>query len=85
VAAVLNITPETTARVLVELRLTEEQAALAKSEAIARTNAERVNELCRSSPSDVIRMELKCIRCDPVDPLNTELAKWADSPLAPPK
>jgi PAS domain S-box-containing protein len=42
VAAVLNITPETTARVLVELRLTEEQAALAKSEAIARTNAERV-------------------------------------------
>jgi len=42
VAAVLNITPETTARVLVELRLAEEQAALAKSEAIARTNAERV-------------------------------------------
>jgi PAS domain S-box-containing protein len=42
VAAVLNITPETTARVLVERRLAEEQAALARSEAIARTNAERV-------------------------------------------
>jgi PAS domain S-box-containing protein len=42
VAAVLNITPETTARVLVERRLAEEQAALAKSEASARTNAERV-------------------------------------------
>lgn len=42
VAAVLNITPETTARVLVERRLAEEQAALAKSEAHARANAERV-------------------------------------------
>ncbi|MET0970533.1 MAG: ATP-binding protein [Tardiphaga sp.] len=42
VAAVLNITPETTARVLVEQRLAEEQAALASSEATARTNAERV-------------------------------------------
>jgi PAS domain S-box-containing protein len=42
VAAILNITPETTARVLVERRLAEEQAALAKSEAHARTNAERV-------------------------------------------
>jgi hypothetical protein len=31
------------------------------------------------------RTELTCIRCDPVDPLKTELAKWADSPLAPPK
>jgi PAS domain S-box-containing protein len=42
VAAILNITPETTARVLVERRLVEEQAALAKSEASARANAERV-------------------------------------------
>jgi signal transduction histidine kinase/ActR/RegA family two-component response regulator len=42
VAAILNITPETTARVLVERRLAEEQAALARSEATARTNAERV-------------------------------------------
>ena len=42
VAAVLNITPETTARVLVERRLAEEQAALARSEASARANAERV-------------------------------------------
>jgi signal transduction histidine kinase/ActR/RegA family two-component response regulator len=42
VAAVLNITPETTGRVLVERRLAEEQAALAKSEALARLNVERV-------------------------------------------
>jgi signal transduction histidine kinase len=42
VAAVLNITPETTGRVLVERRLSEEQAALAKSEAHARLNAERI-------------------------------------------
>src|ERR1700744_1836295 len=42
VAAVLNITPETTARVLVERRLAEEQTALARSEARARTNVERV-------------------------------------------
>jgi hypothetical protein len=31
------------------------------------------------------RTELKCIRCDPVDPMQTDLAKWADSPLANPK
>lgn len=42
VAAVLNITPETTARVLVERRLSMEQAALAASEAHARLNVERV-------------------------------------------
>jgi hypothetical protein len=28
------------------------------------------------------REELKCIRCDPADPMKTDLAKWADSPLA---
>jgi signal transduction histidine kinase/PAS domain-containing protein/ActR/RegA family two-component response regulator len=42
VAAVLNITPETTSRVLVERRLAKEQAALANSEAHARLNVERV-------------------------------------------
>jgi PAS domain S-box-containing protein len=42
VAAILNITPETTARVVVERHLAEEQAALAKSEAHARLNVERV-------------------------------------------
>jgi PAS domain S-box-containing protein len=42
VAAILNITPETTARVLIERRLATEQAALAESEASARANAERV-------------------------------------------
>jgi len=42
VAAVLNITPETTDRVLVQRRLVEEQDALARSEALARLNGERV-------------------------------------------
>ena len=42
VAAVLNITPETTARILVERRLAKEQTALAASEAHARLNVERV-------------------------------------------
>ncbi|MGJ7579848.1 ATP-binding protein [Variovorax sp. RHLX14] len=42
VAAVLNITPETTDRVLLGRRLKKEQAALAASEAAARVNAQRV-------------------------------------------
>ncbi len=42
IAAILNITPETTARILVERKLAEEQAALAASEANARLNVERV-------------------------------------------
>jgi hypothetical protein len=37
----------------------------------------------RTVPAQVNgRTELKCIRCDAVDPLQTDLAKWADSPLA---
>jgi signal transduction histidine kinase/ActR/RegA family two-component response regulator len=42
VSAVLNITPETTARVRIERALAEEQAALARSQARERANAERV-------------------------------------------
>ena len=42
VAAVLNITPETTDRVLLGRRLAEEQAALALSEAAAKVDAQRV-------------------------------------------
>jgi hypothetical protein len=30
------------------------------------------------------RTELVCIWCDKVDPMQTEAAKWADSPLAQP-
>jgi hypothetical protein len=30
------------------------------------------------------RTELKCLWCDKVDPMETETAKWADSPLATP-
>jgi hypothetical protein len=30
------------------------------------------------------RTELKCVWCDDIDPLKTEAAKWADSPLASP-
>jgi phage FluMu protein Com len=30
------------------------------------------------------RTELRCLRCDKVDPMKTDAAKWADSPLATP-
>ena len=30
------------------------------------------------------RTELRCLKCDEVDPLKTDAAKWADSPLARP-
>lgn len=30
------------------------------------------------------RTELRCLQCDKVDPLRTDAAKWADSPLASP-
>jgi hypothetical protein len=30
------------------------------------------------------RTELKCLKCDEVDPMKTDAAKWADSALAPP-
>lgn len=30
------------------------------------------------------RTELRCLNCDQVDPMKTDAAKWADSPLAPP-
>jgi hypothetical protein len=28
------------------------------------------------------RSEFRCLKCDEVDPIKTELAKWAESPLA---
>jgi hypothetical protein len=28
------------------------------------------------------RTEFKCLECDKVDPLETDAAKWAESPLA---
>jgi hypothetical protein len=31
-------------------------------------------------------IELSCLKCDGIDPMKTDAAKWADSPLArPPK
>jgi tRNA(Ile2) C34 agmatinyltransferase TiaS len=30
------------------------------------------------------RTGLRCLQCDEIDPLTTDAAKWADSPLAPP-
>jgi hypothetical protein len=30
------------------------------------------------------RTELRCLECDRLDPLKTDAAKWADSPLARP-
>jgi phage FluMu protein Com len=28
--------------------------------------------------------ELRCLKCDKVDPMKTDAVKWADSPLASP-
>jgi phage FluMu protein Com len=30
------------------------------------------------------RTELRCLKCDHVDPMKTEAVKWAESPLAEP-
>jgi tRNA(Ile2) C34 agmatinyltransferase TiaS len=30
------------------------------------------------------RTELRCLECDELDPLQTDAAKWAQCPLAPP-
>jgi phage FluMu protein Com len=30
------------------------------------------------------RTELRCLKCDPADPLKTDAVKWDESPLAPP-
>jgi len=30
------------------------------------------------------RTEFQCLQCDKVDPLKTDAAKWAESPLAQP-
>jgi phage FluMu protein Com len=30
------------------------------------------------------KTELRCLKCEQVDPMKTEAAKWADSPLAGP-
>jgi len=30
------------------------------------------------------RTELRCVKCDQVDPMKTDAAKWADSSLAGP-
>jgi PAS domain S-box-containing protein len=55
VAAILNITPETTARVLLERRLVEEQAALAMSEAQFRTFAQAMpNQSWTAQPDGML-------------------------------
>jgi phage FluMu protein Com len=30
------------------------------------------------------RTELRCLKCDRIDPMKTDAAKWAESPLAGP-
>ena len=31
------------------------------------------------------RTELRCLKCDKVDPMKIDLAKWVASPLSPPR
>jgi hypothetical protein len=35
-----------------------------------------------AKPTFDVQKEFQCIWCDKVDPMKTDLAKWADSPLA---
>jgi PAS domain S-box-containing protein len=68
VAAVLNITPETTARVVLERRLTEEQKALAMSEA-------RLRELNETLEAQV---EARSAERDRLWNLSQDMLAWAD-------
>src|SRR5467141_3856593 len=48
-----------------------------------RNSTYRPVQICESG-SRTGRTELKCLKCDEVDPMKTDAAKWADSALAPP-
>jgi phage FluMu protein Com len=40
------------------------------------------NKRMKTVLGDNGRTEFKCLRCDDVDPLQTDAARWAESPLA---
>jgi phage FluMu protein Com len=48
------------------------------------TRCPKCNRRLVVEANDDGRTELRCLRCDEVDPLKTDAAKWAESSLAQP-
>jgi phage FluMu protein Com len=44
----------------------------------------KCNKLLMAMTDRTGRTELRCLKCDQVDPMKTHAAKWAASPLAGP-
>jgi phage FluMu protein Com len=44
----------------------------------------KCNRLLMAMTDRTGRTELRCLKCDQIDPMKTQAAKWADSPLAGP-
>jgi phage FluMu protein Com len=42
------------------------------------------NKLLMAMTDRTGRTELRCLKCDQIDPMKTDAAKWANSPLARP-
>lgn len=48
------------------------------------TRCPKCNKRLIAEADDAGRTELRCLKCDVVDPLKTEAAKWVESSLAQP-
>lgn len=46
------------------------------------TRCQRCNTRMKAVAAEDGRTDLKCLKCDKVDPLHTDAVKWADGPLA---
>jgi phage FluMu protein Com len=44
----------------------------------------KCNKLLMAMTDRTGRTELRCLKCDQIDPMKTHAARWADSPLAGP-
>jgi phage FluMu protein Com len=44
----------------------------------------KCNKLLMAMTDRTGRTELRCLKCDQIDPVKTKAAKWANSPLAGP-
>ena len=47
------------------------------------TRCPKCNKRLTATTERAGRTELKCLKCDEVDHMKTDVAKWADSPLVP--
>jgi phage FluMu protein Com len=55
-----------------------------KGERMDATRCPKCNKRLIAEADDAGRTELRCLKCDVVDPLKTEAAKWVESSLAQP-